>query len=825
MPYMQRESTQKPLDAEDPGATASSALLARLHACEAARDRAERELAASKAQLAELDRAHELLRSTLDAASDGILARHATGFVFFNRRVAEIWSIPEDKLEEVMEPERMVVFQTSQSKDTKRHLALVAELKSNPLAENVAVIELLDGRFVERRVRPHLLRGEHVGSVITYRDVTDRVRHENAMAFNARVLENSGPMFWIDRATDQITYANPAACRLLGYSREEFLALKFTHVDVALTREQQRQTEEAAASGETVNLTSRHRRKDGTIRDVEATVFLTEHAGRSMYVVSVKDITEQKRAEHEAQRQQALLLSLINSIPDPIVFKDMAGRYLGCNIAHTRRSGKTLEQIKGRTVEELFSPERAAAVRGRDDATLGTLQPQLAEEWVTHADGATVMYETLSAPLWDHQGQPQGLLGISRDITQRKRHEEELREAMQMAEAATQSKSDFLANMSHEIRTPMNAVIGVSHLVLKTALTPQQRDYVLKIQAAGQHLLGVINDILDFSKIEAGKLDLEHSEFGIGELLDATTSMLSDALARKGLQLNATVDPAIPPRLMGDSLRLGQVLLNFANNAVKFTEKGCISVRVSLLDLSAENALLRFEVQDTGIGLSGEQISRLFRSFSQADSSTTRRFGGTGLGLAISKNLAELMQGQVGVESEVGQGSNFWFTARLGLPLTATHQDRGPEIVVRDLSGIRGARILLVEDNDINQMIARELLEDVGLKVDIAENGQLALECLERADYHLVFMDMQMPVMDGVTATREIRKRERWAGLPILAMTANAMERDRQRCIDAGMNDAVTKPIDPEALRAAILRWVPPLVQAATAETERLQGA
>ncbi|MFL5240387.1 MAG: response regulator [Rhizomicrobium sp.] len=563
-------------------------------------------------------------------------------------------------------------------------------------------------------------------------------------------------------------------------------------------------------------------------------------------------------------------------------------------------------------------------------------------------DGQIVWIHSLGHLVKDADGKPTDIYGVSQDITEFKRLEAELRLAMQKAEDATRAKSAFLANMSHEIRTPMNAIIGLSHLALKTALSPKQRDYVSKVHNAGTSLLGIINDILDFSKIEADKLEIETTDFQLDEVISTVTTLTAQKAHDKGLEFLIHVSPAIPAQLRGDPLRLGQILTNFVNNAIKFTERGEIDVSIDLLECVGEKVQLKFSVRDTGIGMTREHASKLFQPFSQADMSTTRKHGGTGLGLSISRKLAELMGGRTWLESEPGVGSTFNSTVWLEVGavassgktvpeklsrlrvlvvddnavareilqehlsalashvdtvasgkealaaiiekdpiepydvvfmdwrmpgmdgLEASHQIQSnealqhkPAIVLvtafgRDevreeaerlqLDGflvkpvtksaivdtlvnvfaidsdetltsdegdravpLRGARILLTEDNEINQQIAVELLEGVGATVKVAYNGREAVDILSQGPqpppFDAVLMDLQMPEVDGYQATVKLRSDPRFAALPIIAMTAHATIEEKHRCLAAGMNDHISKPIDPSALFETVARY------------------
>ncbi len=390
----------------------------------------------------------------------------------------------------------------------------------------------------------------------------------------------------------------------------------------------------------------------------------------------------------------------------------------------------------------------------------------------------------------------------------------ELDKARAAAEAASRAKSTFLANMSHELRTPMNAIMGMTDLALRKTTDPKMRDQLGKVANASQHLLHVINDILDISKIEAERLTLEKISFKLGTVLENIMGLIGQKVMDKGLKLRVDLTPEVARQsLLGDPQRLGQILLNFAGNALKFTEQGAITVRVRPVAEGDDDAtvMLRFEVEDTGIGIAVEDQQRLFTAFEQADSSMTRKYGGTGLGLAISKRLANMMGGAVGVVSTPGQGSTFWFTARLGkaadavLPAPTFAQDTAE---ARLKAQFAGTRVLLAEDEPINQEVSRSLLEDVGFAVDLAEDGLQAVALARQNRYALILMDMQMPHLNGVDATREIRALPGCAETPILAMTANAFDEDRQVCLEAGMNDHIGKPVDPERLFETIVKWL-----------------
>ncbi|MBC9031399.1 PAS domain S-box protein [Sphingomonas sp. JC676] len=514
---------------------------------------------------------------------------------------------------------------------------------------------------------------------------------------------------------------------------------------------------------------------------------------------------EQKKSDQRLRDQQFYTRSLIESNIDALMTTDAFGIITDVNKQMEALTGSTRDELIGAPFKDCFTdPDRAEAGIKR---VLGEKSITDYELTARARDGKQTVVSYNATTFYDRNRTLQGVFAAARDVTERKRVEGELQQAKAAAESASRTKSDFLASMSHEIRTPMNAIMGIADLLAKTPLNPEQDKYVQIFRRSGDNLLNLINDILDLSKVEASQLDLERTGFSLNDHLEKVLEMVASRTQEKGLALECEIDPLVPNDLVGDPTRLRQVLLNLLGNAIKFTARGGVSLKVEPDMDSAVPTALRFTVSDTGIGIANDKLVRVFERFIQADSSTTRRFGGSGLGLTISKRLVELMGGRIWVTSEIEKGSVFAFA----VPFEVWAAGNRPTSAPADADSItpmRPLRILMAEDSPDNCTITLADLEDTPYQIDVAETGLIACDMFKAGRYDLVLMDRQMPVMDGLTATRTLRAWESAHGrapTPIIALTASALKGDRETCLAAGCTAYLTKPIKQEVLRQAIM--------------------
>jgi two-component system, sensor histidine kinase and response regulator len=622
------------------------------------------------------------------------------------------------------------------------------------------------------------------------------------------LVESLGDGVLSTTADGRIRMANPAAARVLGMPRDMLLGRDLrdmTHADdlplIDGEMERRRQGERSVYEFRVI------RPEDGGVRAIQVTA-TPQFDGQKQFQGSLgiyRDVTQ----EREMQQRLRLLAHTLESVDESVVICGPDDRIVFVNRAFERTYGYEERELLGKNISAVRSPLTPAEV-GSEILPATLAGGWRGELWNRRKDGTDFLVMLTTAAVTDDTGKLEATVGVVRDITEARRFEAELKRAKEEAERANLAKSEFLATISHEIRTPMNGVIGMTSLLLDTNLDETQRDYAETVRKSAESLLTIINDILDFSRIEAGKMAIDATPFDLETVIGDVTGILAPRAGAAGLTLSVEYPEALPRRFVGDSGRVRQVLMNLVSNALKFTQRGEVKVLVECAGLDAQLAEMRLSVRDTGVGIPDDKLDLIFEKFSQVDSSNTRRYGGTGLGLAIAKELVDLMHGRIGVRSRVGQGSTFWCSLPLRLDLAGELPRTLPAPTGARRINTKPIRVLLAEDNVVNQKVAAGMLQRLGFGADVAANGREALEKLSHREYDLVFMDCHMPEMDGYDAAGELRRREGGTRrTTIIALTADAREGTRERCMKAGMDDYIVKPVRLEDLRQALEKWAP----------------
>jgi PAS domain S-box-containing protein len=741
----------------------------------------------------------------------------AGGIQFVNRAFRELLGVTFDQVEgaqwqSLLHPDDRAGYLATLGRAIEEHASFRAEARFRCAAG--------DWRWGATHAAPRFSPGgEYLGHVGLSPDITESKQAEEALRaaqeryrMLAHALESADECIGISDLENRLLYVNAAFLRTYGYTEDEVIG---QHVDIVRSARTSLETQNEIHpatlagnwSGELWNRT-----KDGREFPISlaASVVYDENGRRIARTGIARDISDRKRAEQELRSSEEKFRQLAENIRE--VFWMMPPS--GDEILYV---SPAYEQVWGKSCASLYQNPMSWAESIHPDDAIGAHalftkqiqgEPVDSEYRIRTHDGKEKWIRDRAFPIRSENGQLIRVAGIAEDITDRKHYEEALIQARQAAESANVAKSRFLANMSHEIRTPMNGVIGMAQLLLETELTPEQRRFAEVVQSSGRALLTLIDDILDFSKIEARKITLEKRSFSLRHTIEEVVQLLGTQAKTKGLDFVARVSPDIPAMLRGDSFRLRQVLTNLAANAIKFTKTGGVVLEAALESRDDGRIAVGFRITDTGIGIRPEKLGQLFQPFAQADVSTTRKYGGTGLGLTISKQLVEMMEGSIGVHSQEGRGSTFWFTAVFD-PAPEAHPSAGErnEPVVGRIAA-QNVRILLAEDNAVNREVILAQLRKLGYQATSVENGAEAVKAVGNGGYSLVLMDCQMPVMDGFEAAGRIRGLH-CPDIPIVAVTADATPSDRDRCLKAGMNDYMAKPVELRRLADMLTKWLP----------------
>lgn len=762
-----------------------------------------RELAASQRARAELDRSERHYRELVENAQ-GLIFHHSLDGTLRMVNGAVCQALRRERedllganLSQFVPPEHRDSYErylqrASQNGPFKGLLTLQGESGLRiAIAYQNAVFESPDGRVV-------MVHGI---------DISDRVRIEGMNRRMARVIDSTPNFVAFFDPAGQPTYMNRAARAMCGLRPQEPVigsTLEAVLGDGDAADAWRAAMAQARADDGTCRTETQIRHRDGTRTPVSqiALAQINPQGAVEFFALIASDISERLRHEQSNRESERRFRHVVENLREVLFETDGDGRWTYLNPAWTEITGFSVGESLGQTLAELVHTEDREAHDKHVAPLLRREKDHARFDVRCHRRDGGVRWIEVHARLTE-DGSVTRVSGTLRDITEQRALSDALMRAGQEALAASRLKSDFVANMSHEVRTPINGVIGLTTLLFDTSLTQDQHDLCDGIRSSAEALLTIVNDVLDLSKVEAGKLAIEPVAFELRKVLASALEPVAVKARKKGLALHVTYGPNVPSDVIADPTRLRQLLINLTDNAIKFTHQGGVTVDVVAIASETDEPRLRFTVTDQGIGIAADKLDAVFEKFTQADSSTTRKYGGSGLGLTICRQLVELMGGRIGVQSTLGEGSTFWFE----LPLVeAARTKTAAEAPLAGVSAGAGVRVLIAEDNTINQKVARRFLEKLGCTVEIVENGEEALARVQACAYDAVFMDCQMPKMDGYEATRRIRELPEFVRLPIIAMTAHAMRGDREKCLEAGMSDYVSKPLQPEALAAALAR-------------------